>query len=251
MDGAELSPQELAYLLAVVHAPAVVGVDDPRLFPSDAKSQKAMFGKGRQQLEDNKWIEPISDHEDEYDLDPALVQMVAVIAGPEWIVATVRGEGDERRSVLHYLFGKRIVELWTTSDKSYMLGVVDDRDALAARLTEILEVPKKSASASFQLPTASFQKVLKFAENGKQDKAEGLLESAGEHAESFFTALGEPGGGQVFVVQPSGGQIESGRKATIVGGSWLVVRPEPDAEDLDISSLDAARLEQLLEDWME
>lgn len=252
MDGVELSPQELAYLLAVVHAPAVVGVDDPLLFPSDAKSRERVYEKGRQQLQENKWIEPIPDHEDEYDLDPALVHMVAVVAGAEHVIASIRTADDgSRQSTLHYLFGNRIVELWATPENSYLLGVVADRSGLLDRITEMLELPEHSDSAEFNLPEAAFRKVLKFAENGNREKAEALLESAGKHAEAFFSALGRAGGGQLFVVQPSEGEVESGRRATIVGSDWLVVRPSADSDELAISSLDAGRLDQLLSEWLE
>lgn len=252
MDGAELSPEEFAYLLAVVHAPAVVGVDDPKLFPSDAKSEKAVFGKGRKQLEQHQWIEPLEDHEDEYSLDPGLVQMVAVVAGPEHVVATVSAEADgDRRSTLHYLFGTRIVELWSTPEKSYLLGVVEDRAGLLSRIGEMLHIPDDSEPAEFRLPDAAFEKVAKFAENGRSDKAEELLEQAGEHAEAFFAAFAEPGSGQLYVVQPSEGQIQSGRRATIVGGRWLVMRPSAEADELQVSSLDADRLDELLDEWLE
>ncbi len=252
MDGVELSPEEFAYLLAVVHAPAVVGVDDPKLFPSDAKSEKAVYGRGRKQLEEHQWIEPLADHDDEYSLDPALVQMVAVIAGPERVVATVGSEADrDRKATIHYLFGNRIVELWATPEKTYLLGLVEDRAGLLTRISEVLHVPEQSEPADFRLPEAAFQKVVKFAENGKSDKAEELLQDAGEHADTFFAAFAQPGGGQLYVVEPSQGQIESGRRATVVGGQWLVLRPSADADEFEISSLDAQRLEQLLDEWLE
>lgn len=252
MDGVELTPEEFAYLLAVVHAPAVIGVDDPKLFPSDSKSEKAVFGKGRKQLEEHQWIEPLEDHEDEYSLDPGLVQMVAVVAGPEHVVATASSEADgEQRSTLHYMFGNRVVELWTTPEKSYLMGVVEDRAGLLNRIVEMLHVPENSDPAEFRLPESAFDKVVKFAENGKSDKAEALLEQAGEHAEAFFAAFADPGGGQLYVVQPSGGEIESGRRATVVGGRWLVVRPSAEADELQVSSLDAAKLDELLDEWLE
>lgn len=252
MDGVELTPQEFAYLLAVVHAPAVIGVDDPKLFPSDARAEKAVYGKGRQQLEEHKWIEPLADHEDEYWLDPGLVQLVAVVAGPEHVIATIRsGDDGDRQTTLHYLFGNRIVELWTTPEKSYLLGQVDDRQALLERIQAVLQVPEKSDGARFSLPEEAFQKAVTFAENGKSDKAEELLASAGEHAEAFFSSFTEPGGGQLFVVQPSQGEIASGRRATVIGGKWVVVRPSAEADELDISSLDSKRLDELLSEWLE
>ncbi len=252
MDGVELTPEEFAYLLSVVHAPAVVGIEDPKLFPSGAKTQDTVYGKGRKQLEEHQWIEPIPDHDDEYALNPTLVQMVAVIAGAEHVVATVQStEDDTHQAMLHYLFGDKIVELWATPDKRYLIGTVEGRAGLLKRIAELVRVPESSDQAAFSLPEAAFQKVAKLAENGKSDKAEALLEKAGDHAQAFFAALAERGDGQLFVVQPNQGQIETGRKATVVGGAWLVTKPAQDADELDIASLDLTRLESLLTDWLE
>jgi hypothetical protein len=178
--------------------------------------------------------------------------MVAVIAGAEHVVATVQStEDDTHQAMLHYLFGDKIVELWATPDKRYLIGTVEGRAGLLKRIAELVRVPESSDQAAFSLPEAAFQKVAKLAENGKSDKAEALLEKAGDHAQAFFAALAERGDGQLFVVQPNQGQIETGRKATVVGGAWLVTKPAQDADELDIASLDLTRLESLLTDWLE
>lgn len=252
MQGIELSPQELAYLLAVVHATAVVGVDDPELFPTTAKQRDSVYGAGRKQLEKDEWIVPLEDHDDEYDLNAGLVQLVAVIAGPEHVIATVRSDSDDsRQAALHYLFGSRIVELWNTPEKRYLLGLVDDRQALLRRIAELLQVPEQSDQASFTLPEAAFQKALKFSKDGNRDKLEAQLKAAGEHAEQFSADLAEPEGGQLFVVQPSGGEIQGGRRATVVAGKWIAFRRSQDTKELEISSLDTERLESLLDEWLE
>ena len=97
MDGAELTKSELAYLLAVLHATELVGVDDPSLFPTKAKARDSTYGKGRAQLEENGWLEPIPEYTDEYDLNPALLHMVAIVAAPTYVVGTWSGPDEEDR----------------------------------------------------------------------------------------------------------------------------------------------------------
>jgi len=88
MNGIKLEAEELAYLLATVDAPGLIGVDDPKLVPSTAKSRDTTFSKGRKQLEAHGWVQEISGKPGEYDLNAGLFHTVAVMAAPEMVVAT-------------------------------------------------------------------------------------------------------------------------------------------------------------------
>ncbi len=258
MNGTELETAELAYLLATVDASGLIGVDDPKLSPATAKAQDAIYSKGRQQLEEHDWIKPIPDKPGEHDLNAGLFQLVAIAAAPEQVIATSTGAtADDRRLVLHYLVGDHAVELWATSDKSYFIASIPDRASLTQRIVEVLGLGKSSQKGQYTLTDAAFSKLKSHAQKGQQAQAEKLLEAAGlngQAGKALLAALASLVRGQVVVTRANAGEIEAGRRAELFGekkGAWMVVRPESDSKEYQLSPIDAEGLAALVEDWLE
>jgi len=257
MKGTELEFAELAYLLGTVDASGLIGVDDPKLFPSTAKAKEATYSKGRKQLEEHGWIKPISDKPGEHNLNAGLFQLVAVAAGAEQVIATSQGDSpDDRRQVLHYLAGELIVELWATSDKRYFLASLPDRSALGQRVAELLGLAKSAQAGQITLTEATFNKLKSHAQKGQQAQAEKLLATAeanGPAGKALLAALASPARGRVVVIRASAGEIAAGRRAELFGvkkGAWMAVRPDADSNELRLSPVDPATLEALVEGWL-
>ncbi len=257
MDGAELTKSEFAYLLAIVHATEVVGVDDPALFPTKAKARDSTYGEGRAQLEENGWLKPIPEYTDEYDLNPALLQMVSIVAAPTHVLGTRSGEEDEDRHwMLHYVSGDQIVELWAPTKESYILAVVPDIETLQSRLGEMLQLTEASRETEFSLEEPVLEQIRALAQKGKADQAGELLVSAGVDgaSDSLIAALAGPASGQIFVVRPVQGAIEAGRRTDIYGigdSAWRINRAEADSEEFEIATCDPGTIGDLVNKWIE
>ncbi len=257
MNGIELETEELAYLLATVDVPGLVGVDDPKLVPSTAKSRDTTFSKGRKQLEAHGWVQEISGKPGEYDLNAGLFHTVAVMAAPEMVVASSRGAAEEdRQLVLHYLVREHIVELWATSEKRYFLSRLPDRTVLNERMAEILGIAAGAQEGKFTLPELTFNKLKNLAQKGQLAQAEKLLATAdvnGRAGKLLLAALTSPVRGQVVVTRATAGEIEAGRRAEIFGekkGAWTAVRPEANSKELQLSPVDAPKLAALVGGWL-
>ena len=257
MKGTKLEIAELAYLLGTVDASGLIGVDDPRLFPTTAKAKDATYSKGRQQLEAHGWIKPIPDTPGEHDLNAGLFQLVAVAAAPEQVIATSHGESpDDRQLVLHYLVGELIVELWATSDKNYFLASLPDRSALTQRMAELLSLAKSTQEGELTLTESAFNRLKNHAQKGQQAQAEKLLVAAegnGQAGKSLLGALEGSARGRVVVIRAGSGEIAAGRRAELFGekkGAWMAVRPAADSKELKLSPVDPDGLAALVDGWL-
>src|SRR3990172_5708174 len=229
MSNVVLAPEEFAYLLAVVRAPLLVGVNDSRLFPKDVKARKAVFGKGRELLERNGWLKALAEAPGEYEFDPALMEMVASMAAPGLII-----------------------ELTIDIRGGYRLGTVADRTELFKRMGLILRLTTPNAWGQFNLDEKVFRGLQSLAQNGNSGQAQELLKSndvSSATAHSLLQALAWPKGGMVVGLRPAWpGGAETGRKASVygeLGAAWFVQKPGRDSTEVEVTSCDTRRLELL------
>lgn len=258
MSNVVLSPEELAYLLAVVHAPFLVGVTDKRLFPRDAKARKSVYGKGRQILEANGWLKPLAEDPGEYEFDAGLMEMVACVADPEFVIGVLRrGTDGKYVGILDYLASGLIVEITLDVHGGYRLGTVPDRAELFRRIGLILRLTTPDVWAQFDLDEPLLKELVSLSQSGEVERAKQLLISrqvARYAAESFVKALADPTGGMVVSLRPGrAGVGEAGRRATVYGGfgsAWIVQKRDKESAELEATSCDARRLELLVTSWL-
>ena len=257
MSSAQLKQPEFAYLLAILNATAVVGIEDPALFPTKSSSRDAIYGQGRKELEAKGWLKPVPNHPDEYELNPILLEMVSVIATPEFVVVTSHSTGEsELRQVLHYLAGDSIVDVSAPAEGVYQVGAVPDRDTFHTRIAEMLYLTTAQQPMQFTLDETTFEDIQTLSQDGNPEKAEKLLDSVagdGTGGQSLVAALAGPGSGQIVVVSSASGQAKSGRRASVFGeqdAAWLVKRTARDSSDLDIATCDLASIGMLIPEWM-
>lgn len=258
MSGAELKMSEFAYLLAILNASAIVGLDDPALFPTKSSARDVTYGQGRKELEINGWLKPIPDHPEEYELNPALLAIVSVVADPDFVVASTCSTGEaDHQLVLHYLAGDGIVELSVPDEGIYRVGIVLNREALHERMAKMLHLTTTQQSVQLTLDETTFRDIQTLSLKGRLERAEELLESAGVNGavgESLLAAVASPASGQIVIIRSNFGQIESGRRATVFGeddAAWLVKKTQYDAQDLEITTCDPATIGALATEWLD
>jgi hypothetical protein len=258
MEGVELSIPELAYLLNLVHARGLPGVDDPRLFPETPAEQNNTHAKGREQLEAQAWITPVPDHNAEYEVNSFLFEMVAALAEPRTVILTVKeGPKGRHQAVLHYLAGQLIIELFSPSRSSYRLGLVSGREGMHQRIAQMLGLTQTGQRGQWILDEAAFEKVRSLSRNRQPTKAAKVMRSAGMDSpagESLLGALSAPGRGQVVVARPEEGSIVAGRRVEVyveADGAWMVLRTSPEGKEVQVSACDPSDLGALLDAWIE
>jgi len=253
-----LTAEEFAYMLAVVKTEAVVGVDDPVLFP-DPASADAIFKTGLEQLVAHGWAKPTG-KPNEYSFDDNLSLMVADIGHPDFVVFTIRNTDDGRRVVLHYMGGPDIIELAAEPDGTYTLGALTDRKAMVSRMEDVLSLSQTSSPAEgqFTVEAPTFETIQDLAEAGDWDQAIAMLKQLGingSRAKSLINALSAPdSSGLVAVVKPKEGQVTAGRKASLYREDevvWLAKRMDATSSLLGVETVRADTLPSVLESYLD
>jgi hypothetical protein len=258
LNGAQLKPSEFAYLLALLNAPTVIGLENPVLFPTKSSARDATFSQGREELETNGWLKPVPDHPDEFELNPFLLEMVSVVATPQFVVDTSHSTKEsELRQVLHYVADNSIVEVSAPAEGIYQVGSVPDHETLHARIAEMLCLTTAQQIMQYSLDETIFEDIQSLSQEGHPKKAEKLLDSTdvnGTNGQSLIAALAGPVAGQIVVVGSHSGQALRGRRASIFGegdSAWLVKRTERDSSELDIAKCDLTSIGTLISEWMD
>jgi hypothetical protein len=203
------------------------------------------------------WLKPVPNHPDEYELNPILLEMVSVVATPEFVVVTSHSTGEsELRQVLHYLAGDSIVDVSTPAEGVYQVGAVPDRDTLHTRIAEMLHLTTARQPLQFTLDETAFEDIQTLSQDGNLEKAVKLLDSVagdGTSGHSLVAALAGSVSGQIVVVSSASGQAMSGRRASVFGGqdaAWLVKRTARDSSELEIATCDLASIGMLIPEWI-
>jgi hypothetical protein len=258
LSSAQLKTSEFAYLLALLNAPNVVGLEDSALFPTKSSTRDATYSQGREELEKNGWLKPVPDYPDEYELNPLLLEMVSAIATPEFIVDTSHSTGEsEFRQVLHYVVDDSIVEISAPAEGTYQVGSVPDHETLYARMAEMLCLTTTRQTLQFTLDETAFEDIQSLSKEGHSKEAVKLLDSTdvdSKNGQSFIDALVGSTTGQIVVVSLDSGQVTSGRRASVFGegdSAWLVKRRVRISSELDIAHCDSTSIGALINEWID
>lgn len=257
MSGAELGSAEFAYMLALVEAEGVVGVENGKLFPKKEAQREKTFGQGRAELEANGWLKPAVDHEDEYELDSMLFQLVAVIAAPQFVFSTSKASSSaDQEQVLHYVADEVIVELSAPSAGRYHLGLVPDRGEMAERIGGMLGLTG-SSPARFSLSGEMAARIKELAGAGNADDASEALMSADlakPDQETLLEALAEEPKAHIVAARAQADEILQSVRASVFGqgeGAWIVYREHPEADQVEFATAHPESIETMLNAWLE
>jgi hypothetical protein len=169
-----------------------------------------------------------------------------------------RGTDGKYVGILDFLAGSLIIEITLDVHGGYRLGTVAERAELFRRIGLILRLTTPEVWAQFDLDEETLRGLVSLAQNGDDGRARKLLtdqQITPAVVESFVKALADPTGGMVVSLRPGrAGGSESGRKATVYGGfgsAWIVQKKHQDTSELEITSLDARRLEMMVTSWLD
>jgi hypothetical protein len=251
MRAVDLSRAEFAYLLAACSAPAIIGLESPSLFPDKPPAREKLYKEGRKVLESNGWLRAIPDQVDEYELDAELLQLVAVICSPTFVVASQSITGDKEQGMVHYLAGEEIAELSLPKRGTFRIAGVVDHDDLVDRIATLIKLPAKGASKRLELEAGI---VKSMQAKGKQAAD---LEAAGigkKDANALIQAVQSPTEGQVVLARTESGEVQAGRRVKCYGEgktSWLSWRSAPEVDTIELMGGSKAALSELIDQLLD
>lgn len=154
-----LSSAELAYLLQMLAAQTVIGLDPAPLFAADQDARKAQLEQGLAELKLSGRLQP-KEH-DSWALDVNVAAMAVAVADPEIVISVTRIETPQsERMVNYYLAASFVVELAVTEENAYRLTGLPELDLIAVRVGQALGLPLEAPTTTpktMSLSTAQFE----------------------------------------------------------------------------------------------
>ncbi len=123
MSDFTLEPAELAFLLTLVNATGIPGVDLSALFPADEGERYAFLEKGGYALANHGHMR--IENRQFHDLNPLLPLAAATLAAPEQIIHTTAFAAAGDLQAAHYLAGPHVVEFYINPEGNYRVVVLD------------------------------------------------------------------------------------------------------------------------------
>ncbi len=238
MGNLTLELSELSYLLQMVNARSVIGVDNARLFPLDEGKNQELLQEGVERLKAHHWIK-VDPQSNKTNFNEMLCYLIAVMADPEIAIMTVRQEEDGSYQLFtHYLAGQMIVEQIPLAGEKYQLAFVTDLPTAVDRIQSLIQ-PRRSTGelgvTKITLDKRAFSRVKNLAKEGKTDTAIALLREEGidpRLALSLVASIQTPTHrGMVVVMERLNNQVTPTRNLTIMQSrqsSWLLRTNEID-----------------------
>lgn len=153
-----LTTAQLSFLLALVRAERLFGVNNQRLFPEDVAHQALLWKTGELELKQDKWLTK----EGQFNNPNAqLLSLVATTAAAEIIIVSqITTSGQPVQGVTHYVSNKLVVEV-VYDDDLYQLTLLDSLEVMANRLayTFGLSSIKQQDGIAFKVTQAQIQQI--------------------------------------------------------------------------------------------
>jgi len=246
----QLKPQALAYLLSILRAKSLIGLTDARLFPETAEASVATLSQGYQQLLDQGYLRPDVTRDNHYQLNEALLLLVADIAQPDLVVLTDMQPRQQPAKVgLHYVAAKDIVELSGTVEGNYEIGLIATLDQWAARLAQFIGLPQspEGEAASFMTDVQWLDKARQGDWAGLQGESHGIEPMSSVQT---FLRCGQSwvAQGQLTLIWVSAAGLKGRIIDVFVGAdaAWLARRVSHATDEVCFEHLNEPRLREIL-----
>jgi len=135
-----LTTAEFSYLLSLVSATKVLGLDHGRFFPQTPHEKKMLWRQGQQELLQNGWLTPYPTGQ--YHLQTDLLQLVATIAGALDLTVTRKPQiNGPTQAIYHYWSRKMVIELSQQESGVTLLPLNRSESIWAIRIRQALNLP--------------------------------------------------------------------------------------------------------------
>lgn len=138
MQIASISSAGLAYVLAVINARAVPGLDSAAVIPA-AVHADAVYEEGLSDLKRDGLLAPGA-RANTWTLSEDLLTAVMIMAGAEFVTRAVRQTAGGDRVELGFLAGAQVAELIPLVNDRYQISLLDTPALLAQRASALLQV---------------------------------------------------------------------------------------------------------------
>lgn len=171
MQIASITSAGFAYVLAVINARSVPGLETAAIIP-DAANADAVYEAGLSELKRDGLLVPGA-RANTWTLNDDLLTAVMTMAGAEFVTRTVRQTPGGDRVALGFIAGTQTAELIPQVNDRYQLGLLDSPALLAQRACALLLVGVSAGAAPVGAPTGQF--VVARASNGELVRARTAL----------------------------------------------------------------------------
>jgi hypothetical protein len=131
----------MAFLLSLVGAQTLEGLEHETLFPENERAWETLFLQGRSELERDQWLSQVPGTAQHY-LNDELVAVIAAMAAPRVVVVTtLDAPGRPKQSVTHYI--STVVVEACFDGKGYLLAALRSTDVMLGRLASTIGLPEQ------------------------------------------------------------------------------------------------------------
>lgn len=118
-----LEPAEMAFMMTLVNAKSIPGVNTDHLFPADPEARNAFLEQGGLALAAHGYFKLAN--RQFYDMNPLLPEAIAVLTSPEQVMHTTAYLDGGTAQVGHYIAQQRVVEFSIDADGNYRVVPLD------------------------------------------------------------------------------------------------------------------------------
>jgi hypothetical protein len=250
---ATLDSNEFAFLLHILNAKAVIGVNNSFLFPADDTLRESLLSQGFNMLQEHGWL---LSEDSKFITNTGLALMAAAIASPERTIMLTRYMPKGRQTITYYLAQDIIVEQFLTSDQQYFLTRLDTLFDVIDRLWQALQIPdaNRMLKEEITIEIGTFENAMKQAKSGDLSILISALHKAGLDSEACeqlakaIITLHPVGDIELSVL--SGVQIKGWDNIVFLHSQdnsvWAMMRNQ-ESESVTLYPLDAKEFSQLIQ----
>ena len=252
---AKLEPSEFAYLLNVLDARKIVGVDNDLLFPAEPAQKEALLTEGFEQLVEHGWFQK---EDGQINANNTLFLMTAVTAQPEIVITVTYIDSQKlEHTVTYYLADRFIVEQFPDQEGDFLLTMIDDETQILTHIHQAFAPPTLSQQMQIELPLEGFSFGLAAARQDDLRPLQQLITqnpSLAKMAEPLARALGslQPAG-QIEGAAVPGGRLVHWQEIGLLRDSsnqlWSAVQDD-EAETITLAQISADPFKLQLEGFI-
>jgi hypothetical protein len=142
------SPQ-LTFLLTLLQAKKLPKANNEQIFPADEEAFTKVLEKGKAELQRDRWLVSTEGYDD---LNTQLLQVVAAMANPIAMVASIIAKPDGSSQIVTHYVGHTVVVEQIYTGQKYQLTFLASVEVLVSRLATTLMLPtQKKADATLTI----------------------------------------------------------------------------------------------------